>query len=85
MKIYDFNILCWSVVVTLGFFMLFIFGLIWLNKGFEVQDMIYSSERRQKETLAQHTLERQMEIQNIKESIGQLQAQIMPSCFRGRM
>lgn len=44
MKLYEFKIAVWCGFFVMGYLSLFIYLLIWLNNGFQVQDMILESK-----------------------------------------
>ncbi len=59
---------------TLVYLSIFLFGMIWLNKGFKVEDQLLSRDKKinfQDE-----------EITSLHLEIKTLQTKIMPSCFK---
>lgn len=72
MKLYEFKTIVWAVVFTISYLMLFVFGFIWLEKGFDVKELLQESEMR---TLQR--LEERLDSKVNKDAI-------MPSAFKGR-
>lgn len=40
MKIHEFRDCCWAICVTIGMVMLFMYGLIWMNNQYSIDDRV---------------------------------------------
>lgn len=66
-----------TIVIVLSMISIFIFGIIWLSKGFDVEDRIIENQKYVMKLI------KELEIKNSK-NIEDFKIRIMPSAFIGR-
>lgn len=74
MKIHEFKDCCWAICVTIGMVMLFMYGLIWMNNQYSIDDRVKDIYQ----TI--NLIKNQEEIYH-KESNNLIYRNIMPSCI----
>lgn len=72
MKLYEFKHACIAFCFTLTYLGFFVFGIIWLNNGFRIEDMILESEIRMLKRFEEDNKIRDVEISRHEEMLQSL-------------
>ncbi len=80
MKLYEFRCLLWSFGIVMILLLVFIYGLIWLDKGFKVEDQMALIRKEFNEKYELKGFHEELK-EPIKDDV--LRNEIMPSCFKG--